>query len=167
MPTQQVSHDLVQTCPRDVITCPNLPAWRHYSASLLLTPPHILITSPSLTLICMNINYLTLICIYITYLTLTHSPSLALKNPDRTVLILVLIWHLYFHTKSIHNYKYMLFHGDVHLTNIKYINIGKTKVLIKICTCNIWIYEMRDINSLRDCSLDIWTGMLFHKIAPL
>jgi hypothetical protein len=85
------------------------------------------------------------------------------------IVIYDMIWHLYFHTKSIHNYKYMLFHGDVHLTIIKYINIGKTKlhVLIKICTCNIWIYEMGDINSLRDCALDIWTGMLFHKIAPL
>ena len=43
----------------------------------------------------------------------------------------------------------------------------KTKLLIRIYAYNIRIYKMRDINSLRDCALDIWTGMLFHKIAPL
>jgi hypothetical protein len=31
------SASFVRTCPRDVITCLNLPAWHHYSASLLLT----------------------------------------------------------------------------------------------------------------------------------
>jgi hypothetical protein len=33
------SASFVRFRPRDVITCLNLPAWRHYSASLLLTPP--------------------------------------------------------------------------------------------------------------------------------
>jgi hypothetical protein len=50
---------------------------------LRLTPPHILITSPSLTLICMNINYLNLICMNINYLTLTHPPSPSKIRVDR------------------------------------------------------------------------------------
>jgi hypothetical protein len=33
------SASFVRFRPRDVITCLNLPAWRHYSASLLVTPP--------------------------------------------------------------------------------------------------------------------------------
>jgi hypothetical protein len=67
--------------------CPNMPAWHHYlpklarvTSLLRLTPPHILITSPSLTLI---------VWILIT------SPSLTLKNPGRTASILLLPLHNY------------------------------------------------------------------------
>ncbi len=36
-----------------------------------------------------------------------------------------------------------------------------------ICMQYMNLQDMRDINTLRDCALYIWTGMLFHKIAPL